>query len=315
MEVRKINILEFETKSNKYLFDGNTGYIIPRDDLILHILNHLQDKPTDIYNKYKNKSYIDMDRFMIKYNHVQSYLKNGIFCEGIKIPFETSVEKLAENSSTAHLILVLTEDCNLRCEYCIYSDKYPKEIEYSLDSMSYQTVVKSIDIFYELYNSRKQSGMVNKPCLSFYGGEPLLNYKILKKATEYAKSKIDSLQFYVTTNGTIFSDEIITYLVDNDFYIGFSLDGNEENHDRNRITKSGNPTFEIVLENIKKIQKYKQKRKITKPLWFNCCYDNYTDMFKVYDFFVENYELFNPYLIMFSRILPSSNTYYDWCDT
>ncbi|SFU53022.1 4Fe-4S single cluster domain-containing protein [Clostridium sp. DSM 8431] len=112
--------------------------------------------------------------------------------EGKDIKNELIVNELKEltyDSPLSQLILIMTDNCNLKCEYCIYSDKYPKDIEYSRRKMDFNTAKLSIDKYFELHKERKKHGLNKSANVSFYGGEPLLNFDLIKKSVEYIKNR------------------------------------------------------------------------------------------------------------------------------
>ncbi len=88
----------------------------------------------------------------------------------------------------------------------------------------------------------------------FNGGEPLLNFTVLKKL-HIALEKIGVNDFSISTNLTLLTDEIITYLYNNKFILHISLDGTKDIHNKNRIFKDGKGTFDIVYNNVVKIRK------------------------------------------------------------
>lgn len=139
-------------------------------------------------------------------------------------------------------IIHLTDKCNLRCKYC-YENKKEKDIDFEY--------IKNL-VDYEIAQKNKYS------IISFYGGEPLLRKEIIKETINYINSKKSKTKFYysMTTNGTLIDDEFIKYMKDNNFLnIGYSIDGNRKSQDLNRITANGTSSFDIVLENAKKILK------------------------------------------------------------
>lgn len=144
------------------------------------------------------------------------------------------------------VILELTESCNMRCRYCTYYHKYNNKTH----SMSDEIIYKGIDLLFE------NSDYSNRIALSFYGGEALLEFDKIVKAVKYAKSKIcgQKLTFVLTTNGLLLEDpDIVDFLVDNDFYLTISIDGNAYQHDRYRIDIAGNATHEKIVNAIKDI--------------------------------------------------------------
>jgi len=124
------------------------------------------------------------------------------------------------------LRLVITRKCNLNCKYCFVKKLDSKPIDYKI-------AVNAIDYFLNLPGKHKS--------LNFFGGEPLLEFDLIKKITSYfykqAKIKNKNVHFYMPTNGTIHNKKIIDLFKKYKFKISVSLDGPEEINNCNRIKK------------------------------------------------------------------------------
>jgi uncharacterized protein len=117
--------------------------------------------------------------------------------------------------------------------------------------MSKYIAFKAIDFF---FTHNKLSKEIN---ISFYGGEPLLNFKLIKQCVEYVRRLQDKreITFTITTNGTLLKNEIIDYLAQNKIGLAISLDGPKEVHDRYRIFPDGRGSFDLIMKNVSKIKK------------------------------------------------------------
>lgn len=148
------------------------------------------------------------------------------------------------------LILNVTERCNLRCKYCTYSGTYYYERHHSTKDMPWEVAKKAIDYFH----SHTQSS--ERVYISFFGGEPLLNFQLIRRSVEYTRKFANwpPIVFHVDTNGTTLTDEIITFLIENDVILQVSIDGPSEAHDRHRVFGNGAGTFHLVLKSLKKIR-------------------------------------------------------------
>lgn len=144
------------------------------------------------------------------------------------------------------LILSVTESCNLRCKYCAYYDcRYDKE-NYKYKEMNFEIAKIAIDEYIE------HSEKAEKRCISFYGGEPLLNFALIKRCVEYVNSLHlnKEMLFLITTNALLMNEEIADFLYENKFNVNISLDGPELIHNRYRKTVTGEDTFERIIKNI-----------------------------------------------------------------
>ena len=151
----------------------------------------------------------------------------------------------------SQITLQLTQQCNFRCSYCIYScDKNTRQRTHSDKQMSIETAKRAVDFLWE---HSVDSPSVN---VGFYGGEPLLKFDLISEVAEYAKSKFEGKQltFNMTTNGSLLSPSIIDFLAKNDLNLLISLDGPKSIHDKNRKFKNGAGTFDLVLKNIRQLK-------------------------------------------------------------
>ncbi|CEN23591.1 radical SAM/SPASM domain-containing protein [Paraclostridium sordellii] len=142
--------------------------------------------------------------------------------------------------------IFLTNNCNLDCNYCYEGEKHKNH-------MSIETADKVIDFID--HTARKTIPYLthNSMTVILYGGEPLLNYEVLKYIIENLERKTEyKVRFDMTTNGTIMNSDIIETLKKIEC-ISVSIDGNHEIHDLNRVFKNQKGTFNIVTENIKKM--------------------------------------------------------------
>lgn len=136
--------------------------------------------------------------------------------------------------------------CNLSCIYC-----YGVDGEYGEKGfMKPKTAFKTVDWLIE--NSLDEKEIK----IHFFGGEPLLNYPLIKRVVDYSREAVakvgKTIAFSITTNGTKFSDEINQYLNDNNFNVIISFDGNKDMQDTNRPFKGGRGSFDDARKRVKK---------------------------------------------------------------
>jgi Arylsulfatase regulator (Fe-S oxidoreductase) len=313
----KLNAYRFSSKNgNEYIFDNIMGMVIPCSDSIFYIIsnyyNFSKDQVIDTlfskfeYNFKKSENY---------YNYIDSLIKRGLFYQAeTKLTYQEINNEQFDKASVSQLILIVTEDCNMRCKYCIYSDNYPTIKGYSSKKMSFEVAKKSIDYYYELHKKRVENGIKKDPAVTFYGGEPFLEIDLLNNIIGYCKEKGYNFTFFVTTNGTLMNDKIINFIIENNIIVAFSLDGNKDNHDRNRLLSNDKCTHDLILQNLSKLQNEKKRRKIKYPILFSCCYDMYSDLNEIINFFKNNSDLFEPYSIIYNQINKYDTLYYDYCE-
>lgn len=138
--------------------------------------------------------------------------------------------------------LGITTKCNLRCSYCCYSGSYRNTRAHGSHSMSGKEILPVINFI-------KQYAAKASVTISFYGGESLLEFDLLRAIVRQARHEWQGrVQFEITTNGTLLTGEAITWLVENDFTLFVSLDGTMRVQDRQRATASGIGSFKPVIE-------------------------------------------------------------------
>jgi len=314
---KKLNIYEFETDGkNKYIFDNATGLVIPNSNSIKYIIENYSLGEELIIKYLTEKLDRSESTAKIEYNYIRNLINIGYFYKQSS-PTSFSAEdckNLMLRSSGSQLILILTEECNLRCKYCVYSDHYSEHKTYSNKRMTFKIAKQAIDTYMMWYHKKKIHGFRETPRISFYGGEPFLEYKLIEQIIDYCKEKDYQAQFLATTNGTVFNDTIIEMVVNNNFHLSFSLDGNKLNNDRNRVFKHGGGTFDIILKNVKSLQNIRNSRQISQPLSFVCCYDSYSDMNAILSFFRESRKYLGEFQLIFNEVYKYDTTYYDYCN-
>ncbi|MDD4168898.1 MAG: radical SAM protein [Desulfotomaculaceae bacterium] len=147
----------------------------------------------------------------------------------------------------AALELNLTFNCNLTCSYCFIHQKSPQ------DRMTLATAQKAIDLLME----RAAFPHVN---ITLFGGEPLLEFNLIKKIVPYAldaaKKHNIALTWAITTNGTLINEDILKFFSQYKINMLLSIDGGPETHDRYRRTRSGEGTWHKIAGLIPLIKAY-----------------------------------------------------------
>ncbi len=139
----------------------------------------------------------------------------------------------------------VTQKCNLSCAYCYLGDRD------SESDMNCVVADKVIDFLNKVLD-------ICQPCsITFWGGEPLLNFDIIKYIVNSYKAKEkkhDNVCWSIITNGTIMNCDILDFCYSHDIVLQISLDGNKDNHDKLRKFRSGNGSYDKVMTNISKIK-------------------------------------------------------------
>jgi len=138
--------------------------------------------------------------------------------------------------------MIITNRCNLACDYCFERSKGDKDMD----------VDTAIEIVDRTYN--KNLNMPNQRfTYNLFGGEPMVNWKVVKAILDHINEKHYNAQVGITTNMMQMTDEMLDYIDDNDVFVLVSIDGIKEMHDMHRKDHAGNGSFDTVVKNIKKM--------------------------------------------------------------
>lgn len=151
------------------------------------------------------------------------------------------------------MTLVVAESCNLGCKYC-----YAEEGNFGRPAklMSRETARLAVDQFLARTRGTAEGTIV------FFGGEPLLNFDVVKFVVEYAlergQAEGKTITFSITTNGTIMTEEIARFLAKHRFGMKLSIDGDRETHDRMRYRKDGRGSYDQIVANLRILKRYRR---------------------------------------------------------
>jgi len=171
---------------------------------------------------------------------------------------ETTIDLLAtklrtrkgflRNFTALHMIVVTTR-CNFRCDYCHASSTSPEQKD---GDMTLDTVQKVVNMIFH-----SPSPTIK---IEFQGGEPILNWRIVKKTVEYAQSLNrhihKNLEFVLCTNLTLIDESILKFLRNYQVMISTSLDGPKELHDLHRISRNGESGYDLFKKKLGLVQKF-----------------------------------------------------------
>ncbi|MBD3183657.1 SPASM domain-containing protein [Candidatus Poribacteria bacterium] len=146
-----------------------------------------------------------------------------------------------------YMELFLTENCNLRCDYCFVHGKN------EFNRMTQKVAFEAVDLLISESGHNKTLDIV------FFGGEPLLESDLIRSVVEYAEPKAASIDkkinFSATTNGTIFDEDILKLSQGRINYL-ISMDGDRETHDQHRRDTSGVGSYDTITEKLDMVKSY-----------------------------------------------------------
>jgi|GEM_PF-293203 len=241
----------FKTNSRGYLYDTGTNKILGCSDNVFELLELLNNHaPASAAEKFISTHSIEafIDAADIIKNTID---KENVFQVKKAIPFGLSknnidYEELID-SAFEILFLEVTESCNLRCGYCVYGNHVKSKRNHGERQMTFSTAKKAID-YLNAHSFRRK-----KVAVCFYGGEPLLNFPLIKSGTEYAQTvlKQEEIDFFITTNATLITPEIAAFLLKYKFSVHTSIDGPKEIHDNFRVDTYNKGSYHHAIQGLK----------------------------------------------------------------
>ena len=245
-----INQLKFR-QCHFFSYDGDE-FLFNADLLRLYKVDALKDKIMTLYNKhgYENP-FVPHGDDEIWDELIEADIVYD--CQKASEPQKNKEHEKTDIKPQKHVltnvVLQIANDCNLHCKYC-YGDggSYGRQREL----MTFETAKKGIDYLLS------HSGNLKEILITFFGGEPLLNFELIKEVIAYCseQEKISGKKFRycMTTNGTIVNDEILEYIKKYKISTMLSMDGGKEIQDCYRCYENGTGSFEIIKDNIEKFK-------------------------------------------------------------
>ena len=202
--------------------------------------------------KYKDRADISAADLEECYQQVQALKDKGkLFAPDTFAPMAGTLKEKTAGVVKA-LCLHVAHTCNLNCSYCFASQgKYHGDRAV----MSFEVGKRALDFLVENSGSRRNLEV------DFFGGEPLLNFQVVKDLVAYARSieqeKGKNFRFTLTTNGMLVDDDVIEFANKECHNVVLSLDGRKEIHDRFRVDYNGKGSWETIVP---KFQKFVEAR-------------------------------------------------------
>ena len=252
-------IHQYKLNGYNIVLDVYSGSVHSVDDLAYDVIEMYENNSREeiisaLLEKYKDVPDIDANEISDCIDDVDELKQQG------KLFTEDKYENLAfdfkkRNTVIKALCLHIAHTCNLNCEYCFASQgKYHGERAL----MSLEVGKRAIDFLIENSGSR-----VNLE-VDFFGGEPLMNFDVVKEIVAYARSiekKYNkNFRFTLTTNGMLVDDDVIEFTNKECHNVVLSLDGRKEIHDRLRKTVNGKGSYDIIVPKFQEFVKRREGR-------------------------------------------------------
>lgn len=238
-------------KSNGYniVLDVNSGSVHVVDEVAYDVISMYENTEKEEIVKKITASYpeVKAEEVYDIFDDLEELRKQGkLFTEDEFANVAFDFKK--RQSVVKALCLHVAHDCNLACKYC-----FAGEGEYQGDRalMSYDVGKRALDYLVE------NSGTRHNLEVDFFGGEPLMNWQVVKDLVAYGheleKSHDKKFRFTLTTNGVLLDDEVMEFANREMSNVVLSLDGRKEVHDKLRTTRNGKGSYDMIVPKFQKL--------------------------------------------------------------
>lgn len=239
------------------VLDICSGGVHVVDDVAYDIIAGFENTDRDALIKSVGEKYPDIsaDEIAECYAQVEELKNSGkLFKEDGFKPISGELKARTAGVVKA-LCLHIAHTCNLNCSYCFASQgKYHGERAL----MSFEVGKRALDFLVENSGSRRNLEV------DFFGGEPLMNFDVVKQLVAYARSiekeKNKNFRFTLTTNGVLVDDDVIDFANREMSNVVLSLDGRKEVHDRYRVDYAGNGSWDKIVPKFQRFVKARGDR-------------------------------------------------------
>ncbi|WHH59031.1 thioether cross-link-forming SCIFF peptide maturase [Petroclostridium sp. X23] len=232
-------IHKFSMNGINIVLDVYSGAVHVIDDIVYDVLEYYGvHSKHEVVDLLKHK--YDIGKIEEAYQEVNELKENELlFTED---PYQDYIDKWDKRSVVKALCLHVSHDCNLRCKYCFASTG-----SFHGDRLLMSSDIGRKAIDFVINNSGKRRNIE----VDFFGGEPLMNFDVVKDILEYAKTQGvkngKEFRFTITTNGLLLTDEIKQYINENMSNIVLSIDGSKEVNDNMRVRVDGRGCYDAIV--------------------------------------------------------------------
>ena len=244
---------QFKLNGYNIVLDTCSGAVHVVDDVAYDIIAEYESRSRDdivrhMLEKYSDRADVTEEDVNACIDDITALKEDGqLFTPDT---FEDMAGTFKERSGNVikALCLHVAHTCNLNCSYCFASQgKYHGERAL----MSFEVGKRAIDFLIENSGERRNLEV------DFFGGEPLMNWDVVKQIVEYARSvekqRGKNFRFTLTTNGVLIDDDVIEFSNREMSNVVLSLDGRKEIHDATRVDYAGNGSYDRIVPKFQKL--------------------------------------------------------------
>jgi uncharacterized protein len=261
---------EFEGGGRRFLYVVPAGAIFEIDDGVAGVIDRLRGGA------------MDRERLLEEIGvpaacEVLAELEAARVVVADAAPLET-VENPPADFPLQSLVLNLTNQCNLSCQYCYeFGEDKVATPEGKPKFMDFETAKASVDFLLDQSSGRRSVH------ITFFGGETLMNFPLLRRVVIYATGQAAErgrgIDFSLTTNATLLTPAIIAFLSENRIGVTVSMDGPPELHDKLRVFANGRGSYDIIAPKVRQLLENHRTRPIAARVTLTA---GVTDVVRIY---------------------------------
>ena len=248
-------IHQYKLNGYNIVLDTCSGSVHSVDDVAYDVIALYESTPADeivrlMLEKYGDRPDVTADDLRACIEDVAALKAAGkLFSPDVFAPMAGTLKERSGDVVKA-LCLHVAHTCNLNCAYCFASQgKYHGDRAL----MSFEVGKRALDFLIEHSGTRRNLEV------DFFGGEPLMNWEVVKQLVAYARTQEEAhhkhFRFTLTTNGMLIDDDVIDFCNREMSNVVLSLDGRREIHDRLRVDYAGNGSYDRIVPKFQKLVK------------------------------------------------------------
>lgn len=246
-------IHKFSMDGYNIVLDVNGGGVHVLDEVAYDLVDLFEEKSKEEIIDTLSKDYT-REQIEEAYEEIESLKEEGLlFTEDTYQEHPSFVNR---KKVVKALCLHVSHDCNLKCKYCFASQG---DFGGEKEMMSFEVGKRAID--YLIANSGNRRNLE----IDFFGGEPLMNFDVVKELVAYGrkveKENGKNIRFTITTNGVLLDDDKIDYINEHMHNVVLSLDGRKEINDNMRPTVNDKGSYDVIMPKFKKLVDKRPKDK------------------------------------------------------
>ncbi|MBZ9577950.1 radical SAM protein [Patescibacteria group bacterium] len=266
-----MQVYQFKMWGKSFAVDIGSGNFFEVDKIAAEAITLLHRYPErEVMHRLSGK--YEYESVAVAIRNLSKLKKKRILFSPVQVKNDRDIER-----KITDVTLNIVNNCNLRCRYCWNQSGAYGGFFTGKQKMEEKVAFKAVNLLI------KESKGAKDLVVDFYGGEPLLNFNLIRETVEYCrkiqKKKKINFRFLLATNGTLLTEERAKFLIENGVDIAVSLDGSKKIQDVQRPFPDGRGSFEVIIDNINSL-KGKYRRRIVGRATFTPYYTKIISTFK-----------------------------------